>query len=160
MARETASILEEIIIMEFNYDNMVAFMESYFKEFSIYGQDPKTQYRLNEYFAPELEFVPYLKDHPRIQSREHFYKAMVHPAIQETLTLGELVVDDRRGVVDALVKTELKHKETGEIKVLAWFNAIYQLKFDENKTIKIKKILFFFECKPETANVLEIIKSA
>jgi len=134
--------------------------EAILKSFPYNGQDPKTQYRLNEYFAPELEFIPYIKDHPRISGREQFYKAMVHPEIQETLILRQLIVDDRRGVVDALVKTELKHKETGEVKVSAWFNAIYQLKLDENKTIKIKKILFFFECKPETANVLEIMKSA
>jgi hypothetical protein len=34
----------------------------------------------------------------------------VHPAIQETLTLRQLIVDDRREVVDALIKTNLNTK--------------------------------------------------
>jgi hypothetical protein len=149
----------EVMLVEFSYDDIVAFMERYITDYSAYGQDPETQHLMNEYWADDIEFIPYLKGHERILGREQFKKTNTHPPILETLTVEQLVVDDRRGMVDALVKTELRHKATGEVRLSARFNAIYQLKFDENKALKIEKILFFFECKPETANVTEILYS-
>jgi hypothetical protein len=150
---------KEVIPVEFTYDDIVAFMERYFKDYSLYGQDPKTQHLMEEYWAPDLEFIPYLKGQEPILGREQFYKVNTHPPIQETLTRGQMVVDERRKVVAALVKTELKHKASGEVRLDAWFNCIYELKVDENNTLKIAKMLFFFECMPETANVQEIMYS-
>ena len=143
--------------MGFTYEDIVKFMDEYFRDFSLYGQDPKTQQRMNEYFAPDLEFIPYLQGDPKITDREQFYQLNIHPPIQETLKTWHLVVDDRQKIVTAMVNTELKHKKTGEVKVDAWFNCVYHLKLDENNTIKIAKMHFFFEIKPETANVDKLL---
>jgi hypothetical protein len=144
--------------MEFRYDDMLAFMERYFRDYSAYGQDPKTQHRMSEYFAPELEFIPY-DGNPPFHGREEFLKVNTHPPIQETLTQGELAIDERKGIVAAMVKTELKHKASGEIRLSAWFNAFYYLKPDEDGSFRIKKIVFFFERTPETERALEIMRS-
>lgn len=144
--------------MKLTYDNMVTHMNNYFKGFSTYAQDPKTQYRMNEFLAPEVEIIAYEKTIKKM-SRERFYRDCIHPNLKETLTHGQLVVDERQGTVAALMKTKIKHKVTGEIKFSVWLNIIYQLKIDEDKTIKIAKVLIFMQNKPEVLTWRNIISS-
>ena len=139
--------------MDFSYDDIVAFMDGYFRDFSLYGQDTKTQYKMNDYFTPDLIFEPYLYGDTRLTKREQFYELAIHPPIHETLKAWHLVIDESKKIVAAMVNTELKDEQTGEVKLDAWFSCYYHLKLDEKNTIKIFKMQFFIECRPDTMNV-------
>ena len=136
--------------MELTYDNIVKWMKDYFQAYSNYGQDPETAHRMHDYFAPDLEFVPYIaalrKD---MTSRDTFLQVTSsHPSWYETLTPEDITVDEKRGVAVVLFRLEVIDKKTGEVVVKKRAMSHYQLVLDENKTIKIRKIQFFWEVLP------------
>lgn len=139
------------------YEAIVEFMERYFKDFTAYGQDPENQHKMDKYFTPDLEFNAYSEGLEGASNRKEFYELSTHPEIQETLFPGLLIVDDRKKIASALVKTQLKHKQTGEVKVFAWFSCIYELEVDKSDDIRIKRMSFFFEYKKETTDVHRVL---
>jgi hypothetical protein len=147
--------------MELTYDNMVSFMQRYFKTYSKYGQSPKTIDRMKEFWAPEFEFVNYFDylgtgtptrwGWDQIKEIHRF-----EPAAQETLTCDHLVVDERRKEVAALIRTVARDKITGEVKIDAMLNSIYELALDADDTIKITRIWVFEEYNPSTIKADEV----
>ena len=136
--------------MELTYDNIVKWMKDYFHAYSNYGQDPETVHRMHDYFAPDLEFIPYIaalrKD---MTSRDTFLQVTSsHPSWYETLTPEDITVDEKRGVAVVLFRLEVIDRKTGEVVVKKRAMSHYQLVLDENKTIKIRKIQFFWEVLP------------
>ena len=146
--------------MELTYDNILKFMKDYFKAFLEYGQDPKTAHRMEDYFAPDLEFFPYIAGNAPVSGRDKFLKLMSsHPSSLERLTPDDIMVDEKRGAAVVLLKTEIIDAKTGEVLVTKMYHPLYQLGLDENKTIKIKKILFFEEVLPQgTLDVGDVLK--
>ena len=136
--------------MELTYDNIVKWMKDYFKVYSTYGQDPKTAHRMNDYFTPDLEFIPYIAAlRGPITSRDDFLHVTTsHPSWYETLTPEDITVDERRKVVVVLLKMEVINSKTGEAVVKKRAMSHYQLVLDENNTLKIRKIQFFWETLP------------
>jgi hypothetical protein len=139
--------------MEFTYDSILKWMKDYFKVYSTYGQDPKTTHRMNDYFAPDLRFVPYIAalggPGGGFNSRDEFLRtAESHPSWHETLTPEDITVDERRKVAVVLFKMQVIDSKTGEAVVTKSAIAHYQLVLDENNTIKISKIQFFWEVLP------------
>jgi hypothetical protein len=135
--------------LEFTYENIVAFMKDYFKAYTAYAQEPKTVHRMNDYLAPDFEFIPYIAGNARISGRDKFLSLMsAHPSSHETLTPEDIMVDEKRKVVVVLLKAELADSATGELLVAKSYHVLYQLMLDGNKTIKIKKVLFFEEILP------------
>ena len=105
---------------------------------------------MHDYFAPDLEFIPYIaalrKD---MTSRDTFLQVTSsHPSWYETLTPEDITVDEKRGVAVVLFRLEVIDKKTGEVVVKKRAMSHYQLVLDENKTIKIRKIQFFWEVLP------------
>lgn len=135
--------------MELTYDNIMKFMQDYFPAYNAYAQDPKTTHRMHDYFAPDFEFIPYVAGLEHTTDRDEFLSIMSsHPSSYETITLEDIVIDERRRVVVVLAKTEVVDRKTGKVVVEKRYLPSYQLRLDENNTIKIKKIQFFWEVMP------------
>jgi len=139
--------------MELTYDDIVKWMKDYFKVYSTYGQDPKTAHRMNDYFTPDLRFVPYIAaiggPDGGFNSRDEFlHTAESHPSWHETLTPEDITVDERRKVAVVLFKMQVIDSKTETAVVTKSAIAHYQLVLDENNTIKIRKIQFFWEVMP------------
>jgi hypothetical protein len=133
--------------MELTYDNMVAFMQEYFPVFSNLGQDPATVHRMEEFFAPDIVFTGYMGFPEGLlvyPDRQTFLDFDVsHPWAFERLTPLDLTVDERRGVVFALMKFEFVERKTGKVLVEELATGQYHLALDDAGTIKIKKLIFF-----------------
>lgn len=139
--------------MELTYDSIAEWMKEYFRVYSTYGQDVETADRMNDYFAPNLRFIPYIAGiggpEGGFFSREEFiHTAKSHPDWYEKLTPQDVTIDERRKVVAVLFGMEVINRKTGELAVKKSAMAHYELVLDENNTIKIKTIRFFWEVLP------------
>ncbi len=138
--------------MQLNYQNVADFMRRYFDAFNAYAQDSRTKHLMNDYFAPDLEFVPYIHNVPRVCEREKFLDLMsAHPHSQERLTPQELIIDVDRQAVVALVEIACTDAATGEVLVVKKYLALYTLAEGEDHNFKIRKIQYFWEVLPPGA---------
>jgi hypothetical protein len=146
--------------MELNYDSMVKFMDEYMPVFSDFGQDPATVHRMNDYYAPDMEFLGYVgfPEPLGFSGRDEFLAFDVaHPSSYERLTALELSVDEKRKVVVAVQKFEFIDRKTGDVLVEERGVTQYHLGLDENGMIKIKKLLFFPQrLAPDTVSGTDI----
>jgi hypothetical protein len=141
--------------MELTYESIAKYMKEYFEAFNAYGQNPATIHRMDAYFAPDFEFIPYVARIPKVVGREEWYKVLLsHPSGYEKLTPEDMVIDDRRKVVVVLIKAEIIDPATREVLVTKRYFAHYPLVLDENNTIKVKRLQFFWEVLPP--GVMEI----
>jgi hypothetical protein len=135
--------------MEFTYDVIVKWMKDYFKTFNAYGQDPKTIHKLDDYFAPDLEFFPFVAGVGHVNSREEFYHVLCsHPSGIEKLTPEDIVVDLKQQSVVVLIHAEITDSKTKKLLVEKRYFVLYPLVLDEKNTLKIKKIRLFWEVLP------------
>ena len=139
--------------MTLTYDNILRWMKEYFEVYSTYGQDPKTAHRMNEYFAPDLRFIPYIAaiggPEGGFTSRDEFLRtATTHSSWYERLTPEYITVDEKRKVAVVLFKMDVINRKTGQVAVEKHAMAQYELALDENSRIKIKTIRFFWEVLP------------
>lgn len=138
--------------MELTYDNMLKYMKDYFDAFNKYGHDPETIDRMNDYFAPDLEFTPYVAGIGHTKGRDAFLQILLsHPSGLEQLTPEDIAIDERRKVAVVQIKAEISDSKTGEMLVTKRYYVRYPLVLDENNTIKIKKIELFWEVLPPGA---------
>jgi hypothetical protein len=147
-------------IMKITYDNIVEFMKDYFETFSTCAQNPKTARQMEDYLTPDLEFVPYIAGNARISGRDEFLRLMsAHPSSIERLTPEDIMVDEKRRIAVVLIKTEIIDSATGKILVTKRYHVVYKLILDRNKTLKIRKILFFEEILPPgTLDVGDVLR--
>ena len=139
--------------MKLTYDNIHSWMKEYFKVYSTYGQDSKTANRMNDYFTPDLRFIPYIAaiggPEGGFFSRDEFiHTAKSHSSWYEKLTPMDITIDENRKVVAVLFGMEVINRKTGEVVVKKSAMAHYELVLDENDAIKIKTIRFFWEVLP------------
>jgi hypothetical protein len=138
--------------MELTYDVMVKFMKDYFKTFNAYGQDPQNIHKLDDFFAPDLEFFPYVAGVGHVKGREEFYRVLLsHPSGFEKLTPEDIVVDEKKKAAVILIKAEITDSRTKELLVKKYYFVLYPLVLDEKHTIKIKKLQLFWEVLPPGA---------
>ncbi len=138
--------------MELTYENIAKYMKEYFEAFNTYGQNPATIHRMDEYFAPDFEFIPYVATIPKVVGRDAWYKVLLsHPSGYEKLTPEDMVIDDRRKVVVVLLKAEIIDPATRAVLVTKRYFAHYPLVVDENNAIKVKRLQFFWEVLPPGA---------
>ena len=132
--------------MELTYDSIVKYFEVYFEAFNKYGQNPETIHRMDEYFAPDFEFIPYVAWIPKVVGREEWYKVLLsHPSGYEKLTPEDIIIDEKRMVVVVMIKAEISDSKTGELLVTKRYFARYPLEIDAGNRLKIKKLQFFWE---------------
>ena len=139
--------------MELTYDNIQKWMKEYFETYSTYGQKPETADRMKEYFAPDLRFIPYIAGiggpEGGFKSRDEFIEtAKTHPSWYERLIPEDLTIDDRQKTVVVRFRMEVVDTNKNEVTIRKNAIAHYELILDENNTIKIKTIRFFWEVMP------------
>jgi hypothetical protein len=139
--------------MTLMYDDIVRWMKEYFQTYSTYGQDSETADRMKDYFAPDLRFIPYIAGiggpEGGFFSRDEFiHTAKSHSSWYEKLTPEDITVDERRMAVAVRFGMEVIDRKTGDVVVKKGAMAHYELVLDENDTIKIKTIRFFWEVLP------------
>ena len=142
--------------MELTYDSILKYMNEYFETFNTYGQNPDTIHRMDDYFAPDFEFIPYVAAIAPVAGREEWYKVLLsHPSGYEKLTPEDMVIDEKRKVVVVLIKAEILDSKTRELLVTKRYFARYPLELDENNALKIKKLQFFWEVLPPGATEID-----
>ena len=145
--------------MSFTYDTKAKWMHEYWDAYNQYAQNPETVSRMCDYFTPDLEFVPYTAkiSHMHTTKREDFFNVLTgHPRGYERFTLEDMVIDEQRAVVAALLKAEFFDSKTATQLLTKRYLVHYTLVPDEHSKPKIKKILFFWEeLLPGTMDVSE-----
>lgn len=138
--------------MELTYDNIVQYMKDYFEAFNKYGHDSETIHRMNDYYAPDLEFFPYVAGIGHTTRRDDFLRILLsHPSSLEQLTPEDIAIDERRKVAVVQIKAVISDSKTGEVLVTKRYYVRYPLVLDENNTIKIKEVKLFWEVLPPGA---------
>lgn len=136
--------------MDLSYDSILNWIKEYFDTYNSYAQNPETVHHMDRFFAPDMEFIPYVATlkGPKgtVNSREDFYGILAgHPTSYETFVPEDISIDARRGVVVVLLRVQVFDAETNEVLLRKSYLPWYQLVLDEEKNIKIKKIQFFWE---------------
>ena len=139
--------------MELTYESIREWMKEYFDTYNKYAQNPDTVHEMDKFFAPDMEFHPYvaaIRDpEEKVECREDFYKILTgHPTCYETFEAEDTVIDDRRGVVVALLRVQVFDLKSNEVLLKKSYLPWYRLILDEDKNIKIKEIRFFWEVMP------------
>ncbi len=135
--------------MELTYDSIMEFFQEYFPAYNAYAQDPGTTQEMYKYYTPDLEFVPYVDGLEHMTSRDEFLSIMSsHPSSFETIVPQDIIIDEKHAVVCVLAKTEVTDWNTGDVLVKKSYLPRYYLILDENRTIKIKRMEFFWEVLP------------
>ncbi len=139
--------------MKPTYDEIVRWMEEYFAAYNAYAQNPGTVHRMSDYFTENVRFVPYISDfggpEKAVTSRDDFFRMFTgHPTVYEKFEVEDIAVDERRLVVVALLRVSLFDSKTDEVLLKKHYLPRYQLVPDEEGTLKISTILFFWEALP------------
>jgi hypothetical protein len=133
------------------YDEIAAWVEEYFAAFNLYGQDPDEIHRMDEYFAKDFAFNPFIAHVGKVAGRENWYKVLTsHPSGVERLTPEDLVIDERRQAFVAQIKAELSDRDSKELLLTKRYLARYPL-VEEDGKMKIERLDFFWEVLPEGA---------
>lgn len=140
--------------MTMTYDELAGWIERYFADFNKYGQDPDQIHRMDEYFAKDFVFNPYIAYVGKVHGRDEWYKVLTsHPSGIEVLTPEEVVIDERRQEFVAQIKTDLVDRDTRHVLLTKRYLARYPL-IEEDGLMKIARLEFFWEILP--AGALEI----
>ena len=132
--------------MELTYDNITKWFDEYYAAFNKYAGPLKTVPNMEKYFAPELEFWPYnMPGTTQPSSRETLLMTMIHPGLHEELTPLEYVIDLKRLVVVVRFQLQFNDEPSGRVWPAKQASCHYHLKQDENKELKITKIVYFTE---------------
>lgn len=139
--------------MKPTHDEIVQWMKDYFATYNLYAQDAATVHHMDEYFAPDLRFMPYMYVFGGPQgghhTREDFYQMLTsHPDDYEKFEVLDVFVDEKRMVAVAFLIARIFSTKTDELLVQKHYLPLYELAMDENDTLKIKTIRFFWEASP------------
>jgi hypothetical protein len=140
--------------MRMTYEEILAWIDEYFDAFDKYGQNPDTIHRMDEYFAKDFVFNPFIDHVGKVAGRDNWYKVLCsHPSGIEKLTAEDVVIDERRQVFVAQIKAELWDRDTNQLLLSKRYLARYPLIEEEGRP-KIERLDFFWEVLP--AGALEI----
>jgi hypothetical protein len=108
---------------------------------------------MDKYFAPDLRFRPYMYIFGGPEgghtSRDSFYAMLTgHPDDYERFEVLDLFVDEQRLVSVAFLIATIFDSKTNEVLVRKHYLPLYELEIDDNETLKIKTIRFFWEASP------------
>lgn len=135
------------------YEEIVQWMNDYFKAYNAYAQNPETSHRMRAYFTPDVHFIPYISafggPENAVTSCDDFLRMFTsHPTVYEAFDVEDIAVDEKRMVVVALLKVTLYESETDKVLLRKHYLPRYQLVLDENNLLKISTIHFFWEAVP------------
>ncbi len=139
--------------MKPTYEDIMKWMQEYFQSYNAYAQNPETVARMAAYFTPDVHFIPYISafggPENAVTNRDDFFRMFVgHPTVNEQFEVEDIAVDERKLVVTALLKVALYDTKTNKALLRKHYLPRYQLVVDEQNTLRIKTIFFFWECVP------------
>lgn len=139
--------------MKPTYDEIVKWMKDYFATYNDYAQNAETVHQMDEYFAPDLTFIPYMYvfggPGNAIKSREDFYSMLTgHPEDYERFVVHDIFVDEKRMVAVAFLQATIFDSATDKVKVQKDYLPLYELTLDDSGALKISTIRFFWEAAP------------
>ena len=139
--------------MKPTYDEIAQWMKDYFATYNLYAQDAATVHAMDKYFAPDLRFMPYMSvfggPDAGHTSSEDFYQMLTgHPDDYEQFEVLDIFVDAERLVAVAFLIATIFDSKTDEVLVKKHYLPLYELAIDDNDTLKIKTIRFFWEASP------------
>ena len=141
--------------MKLTHDDIVKWMNGYFATYNEYAQDAATVHRMDEYFAPDLNFVPYMyvfggPGNP-ITGREDFYRLLTgHPTDYERFEVLDVFVDEKCMVAVDFRLVAIHDPKTDKVQVRKHYLPLYELFLDDKDRLKIKTVRFFWEAsQPE-----------
>jgi len=139
--------------MKPTYDEIVEWMKEYFATYNDSAQNAETVHAMDKYFAPDLEFIPYMYlfggPSNAIKTREAFYGMLTgHPEDYESFVVHDVFVDEKRMVAVAFLQATIYDTATDRVKVQKDYLPLYELIVDGEGALKIKTIRFFWEASP------------
>jgi hypothetical protein len=139
--------------MKPTHDEIVQWMRDYFATYNLYAQDAATVHRMDEYFAPDLRFMPYMSvfggpDAGHHTSEDFYGMLTTHPDDYEQFEVLDIFVDEQRLVAVAFLVARIYRTKDDELLVQKHYLPLYELISDENGKLKIKTIRFFWEASP------------
>lgn len=153
--------------MKPTYEELIKFMEDYFKAYNDYAQNPATVNKMSGYFTPDVHFIPYISafggpENGAVTSRDDFFHMFTgHPSVYEKFeNIEDIVIDERRMVATALLHVALYESKTDKVLLRKHYLPRYQLVLDRDNTIKISRILFFWEATPPEVDAAYAIDTA
>jgi hypothetical protein len=145
--------------MEFTYDNVHKWFESYFAEFNECNGDPEKVPNMEKYFTDNLQFISYIHGVKRPDNRQGLLNSMVHPGLLEDLKPEEMVIDERNRTVAVILRVQFREVPTNTLFPAKHNCAIYQLVDDGKGSMKIDKISYFTEHRsPEEVDMKSLMK--
>ncbi len=139
--------------MKPTYDQMIQWMKDYFVTYNLYAQDAATVHHMDEYFAPDLKFMPYMyvfggPEHP-IEGTEAFYAMLTgHPDDYEQFEVLDVFVDAERMVAVAFLIARIYATADDRLLVEKHYLPLYELAQNDDGALKIQAIRFFWEASP------------
>jgi len=135
------------------YEDIARWMREYFETYNLYAQYEDTVHEMDKYFAPDLRFKPYMHlfggPEAGHTSRDSFYAMLTgHPQDYEQFEVLDIFVDVKRLVSVAFLKATVYDANTDLPLIQKYYLPLYELMVDENDTLKIKTIRFFWEASP------------
>ena len=107
--------------MELNYENMKAFMERYFKDYSSHVNSIESIEKLDELYTSDFVSNVYMhvegKEYPFVRKgREEFKKSLIvgHVTIKEKLYANNIIIDEKKKIAGVLLTSEKVIRSTGE----------------------------------------------
>lgn len=139
--------------MKPTYAEIVQWMKDYFAAYNLYAQDAATVHRMDEYFAPDLRFMPYMYIFGGPEAGHHtsedFYRMLTsHPDDYERFEVLDIFVDVERLVAVAFLIARIYSSKDDELLVQKHYLPLYELALDDQGRLKIKTIRFFWEASP------------
>ncbi|MBN1319460.1 MAG: hypothetical protein JXA87_01335 [Thermoleophilia bacterium] len=139
--------------MKPTYDEIVTWMNEYFDEYNASAQSAETVHRMDEYFAADLTFIPYMYvfggPGNAIRSRQGFYDMLTgHPEDYERFVVHDVFVDEKRMVAVAFLQATIYDSATDAVKVQKDYLPLYELIQDDQGELRISTIRFFWEASP------------
>ena len=139
--------------MKPTYGQIVQWMRDYFATYNLYAQDAATVHRMDEYFTPDLHFMPYMyvfggPEHP-VEGTEAFYAMLTgHPDDYEQFEVLDVFVDAERLVAVAFLKVRIHASADDRLLVEKHYLPLYELIIDGEGRLKILTVRFFWEASP------------
>jgi hypothetical protein len=139
--------------MSLRHDQIVQWMKDYFAAYNMYAQDAATVHRMDQYFAPDLKFMPYMYvfggPDNAITSSEAFYAMLTgHPDDYEQFEVLDIFVDTERMVAVAFLIARIYSTKDDALLVEKHYLPLYELAVDDAGVLKIQTIRFFWEASP------------
>lgn len=129
-----------------NYKKVEEFVDVYYDDFNLHGQDPETIDMMDKYWAPEFVAVAYFPtpQYPTMDlaAWKHFILS-THVDLLEILTCKHLSVDTKKLTFTSLFKMELFDRHTGAEILTMDTLALYTFKVGKQNDIKITSIKLF-----------------